>query len=244
MASATYPVASPPETGRSAKVWPLEPGDRLDQPTFHARYEAMPPGFRAELVGGFVVVPSPLSIDHAHHHLHVCTWLGVYQSVTHGVLPLDAATVILAADSEPQPDACLTLEPSLGGQTRPEGKYLVGAPELIVEISISSEAYDLSLKFQAYQAAGVREYVVVVLRDRQVRWFVHDGKQLLPRSPEPDGFYKSVQFPGLWLNAEALLTGEMAGVLAALQQGLASAEHAAFVAGLQAKRAAAGSSPS
>jgi hypothetical protein len=31
---------------------PLVAGQRLSQPTFHKRYEAMPPETRAELVGG------------------------------------------------------------------------------------------------------------------------------------------------------------------------------------------------
>ena len=32
----------------------LEPGDHLDQKTFHARYEAIPENVRAELIGGVV----------------------------------------------------------------------------------------------------------------------------------------------------------------------------------------------
>jgi hypothetical protein len=32
----------------------LVEGQRLDQPTFHALYEAMPPGTRAELIDGVV----------------------------------------------------------------------------------------------------------------------------------------------------------------------------------------------
>ena len=43
---------------------PLVAGQRLDQPTFHERYEAMPPETRAELIGGVVHMPSPLSDDH------------------------------------------------------------------------------------------------------------------------------------------------------------------------------------
>ena len=42
----------------------LEAGDHLDQATFHARYKAMPPSFHAELIGGMVIVPSPLSRGH------------------------------------------------------------------------------------------------------------------------------------------------------------------------------------
>jgi hypothetical protein len=43
---------------------PLEAGQRLDRATFHERYETMPPGTRAELVGGVVYMPSPLGIEH------------------------------------------------------------------------------------------------------------------------------------------------------------------------------------
>ena len=46
---------------------PLEAGQHLDQPTFHERYEAMPPDTRAELVGGVVYMPSPLRDDHGEH---------------------------------------------------------------------------------------------------------------------------------------------------------------------------------
>jgi hypothetical protein len=47
---------------------PLHPGDRLDRATFHARYEAMPPGTRAELVGGMVFMPSPVYQPHGRMH--------------------------------------------------------------------------------------------------------------------------------------------------------------------------------
>ncbi|CAA9377256.1 hypothetical protein AVDCRST_MAG94-4633 [uncultured Leptolyngbya sp.] len=40
-------------------------------------------------------------------------------------------------------------------------------------------------------------------------------------------------FPGLWLNVEAMLQGEMRSVLAVLQTGIESAEHQAFVQQLE-----------
>ncbi|HVA49152.1 MAG TPA: hypothetical protein VNH11_22505 [Pirellulales bacterium] len=39
------------ETDVESKPPRLNAGDHLDQPTFHRLYEAMPPGFRAELIG-------------------------------------------------------------------------------------------------------------------------------------------------------------------------------------------------
>jgi hypothetical protein len=35
----------------------VEAGDQLDQATFHECYKAMPLAFRAELIGGVVIVP-------------------------------------------------------------------------------------------------------------------------------------------------------------------------------------------
>ena len=37
----------------------LVAGQRLDQPTFHERYEAMPPETQAELIGGIVYMTPP-----------------------------------------------------------------------------------------------------------------------------------------------------------------------------------------
>lgn len=46
-------VATSPHGPRRPKgPPPLENGDRLDQKTFHQRYEATPPDVRAELIGG------------------------------------------------------------------------------------------------------------------------------------------------------------------------------------------------
>jgi hypothetical protein len=51
-------------------------------------------------------------------------------------------------------------------------------------------------------------------------------------TPDADGRLRSEVFPGLWLDADALIRGDMAQVLAVLQQGLATADHAAFVSRL------------
>ncbi len=82
----------------------LVAGQRLDQPTFHERYEAMPPETRAELVGGIVYMPSPMSGDHGRESHLVGGWLFYYQLHTPGVEGADHATVKLDPGSEPQPD--------------------------------------------------------------------------------------------------------------------------------------------
>ena len=71
---------------RTATLPPLVAGQRLDQPTFHDRYEAMPPETRAELVGGIVYMPSPMSSNHGYESHRVSGWLFHYELHTPGVI--------------------------------------------------------------------------------------------------------------------------------------------------------------
>src|SRR5881296_2504518 len=187
---------APPAVLSVLHLPPLEAGDHLDQATFHARYEAMPPDFRAELIGGVVFVPSPLRKAHGRHHALVMGWLINYWIATPGTETMDNATAILGDDSEPQPDATLIIEPESGGQTRvSEDGYATGPPELIVEVASSSESIDLHRKCRDYERAGVLEYVVVVLRQHVVRWFVLQDGAYQEMWVDADGIFRSRVFP-------------------------------------------------
>jgi Uma2 family endonuclease len=222
-----------PKLSQAETLPMLEPGDNLDQKTFHARYEAMPKGVRAELIEGVVYMPSPLRNPHGRSHGRVMTWLCLYQAATPGTDVVDNATAILGEESEPQPDGSLYILPEYGGQTHEDDEeYLVGAPELIVEVASSSEAIDLHGKRRDYEKAGVREYVVVVLRQKRIVWFVRRGAGFTEMEPAADGIYRSELFGGLWLDGAALLRADTAAVLQVLQQGLAAPEHARFKAEL------------
>jgi len=212
---------------------PLVAGQRLDQPTFHERYEAMPPETRAELVGGVVYMPSPMRRDHGTTGRIVAGWLFHYQLKTPGIKGADGATVKLDQKGEPQPDCQLYIEPELGGQIRldPDG-YFAGAPELIIEIARSSRAYDLGAKKADYERAGVREYVVVELDPDQVHWFIRRDDHFDDFPPGPAGVYRSELFPGLWLDSQALYAENLERLIEVLDQGLATPAHTAFVARL------------
>lgn len=216
----------------------LESGERTDQPTFHAWYKTTPDGFKAELIGGRVVVASPVKNHrHARPHGNVMHWLGAYSVETPGTYILDNPTTILGPDAEPQPDGALVIDPAWGGRTTERGDdYTVGGPEFVVEVANSSGAIDLGEKRADYERAGVQEYVVALLRDRQVRWFINRGGRFDEFPPDPDGLFRSRVFPGLWLDPAALLTDDARGVIAALRRGLASPEHADFVRLMEARR--------
>ena len=146
----------------------------------------------------------------------------------------DNATVRLDYENVVQPDALLRLEPALGGRSQvTEDDYLAGPPELVVEIAASSASYDMHDKRRVYSRNGVQEYLVAQAYEQRVDWFVLREGVYEALQPDAEGVLRSEVFPGLWLPADALWAGDLATMLAVLQQGLASPEHAVYVANLR-----------
>jgi Uma2 family endonuclease len=215
---------------------PLVNGDHLDQKAFHERYEARPE-VRAELIGGVVYMSSPQKLRHGYFQGSVAALAHEYTVATPGSDFGVNTSAILGPDAEPQPDAYLYILPACGGQTAENADgYLTGAPEWIGEIGDSTESIDLNRKKLDYEKAGVREYMVAAVRTSQVFWFIRRrGKfKLLP--PGADGIIRSEVFPGFSLHVAAFLNRDGQRLLATLREGLASPQHAAFVAKLAGKR--------
>ncbi|HUT90185.1 MAG TPA: Uma2 family endonuclease [Thermoguttaceae bacterium] len=210
---------------------PLESGDCLTRAEFERRYEAMPALKKAELIDGVVYTQPRVPYQtHGRQHALLDGWLGCYTTYTPPVDGGSNSTVRLDLDNVPQPDLLLRLPESAGGQSRVDADgYIDGPPELVAEIVASSAAYDLHQKLNVYRRHGVREYLVWRVLDEAIDWLILREDRFDPLSPDPGGIYKSEAFPGLWLDAAALLRGDQAEVLNVLNQGLASAEHAAFV---------------
>ena len=145
---------------------------------------------------------------------------------------LDNATAILGWRSEPQPDVMLRILPEFGGQTRIERGLVCGAPELVVEVAKATRYVDLGPKLADYEQAGVREYVVRCTRSRRGPLVQAGGGSLVRVPPDGDGLYRSAFLPGLWLDPQALVRGDTRRLREVLDQGLATPEHAAFVAEL------------
>ncbi len=216
-------------------VPPLNDGDHLSRAEFERRYQAHPEIKKAELVEGIVYVQTAVHFEqHGRPHSDVVAWLGVYCAATPDVLGGDNATIRLDFENEVQPDALLRLEPEHGGRSHvTEDDYLEGPPELIVEIAASSAAYDLHVKRRVYARAGVQEYLAVQMYEQRVDWFILREGVYETLTPDTDGVLRSEVFPGLWLQPAALWSGDLATMLAVLQEGLASPEHAAFLARFQ-----------
>jgi Uma2 family endonuclease len=215
---------------QSLSLPPLENGDRLTLAEFERRYQAMPHHRKAELIEGRVFMASPVRArKHGKPHAAIMGWLSDYWVATPGTELIDNPTVRLDADNEPQPDACLRIEESIGGQSRvTEDDYIAGAPELIVEIAASSASYDLHDKKQVYRRNGVQEYLVWRVLDQAFDWFVLQDGTYVSLLIDADGVLRSRVFPGLWLAVNYLLAGDLTQVVAALKLGLESPEYQAF----------------
>lgn len=195
----------------------------------------MPEVKRAELIGGLVYMPSPVSPDHRSHDNLANAWLCYYAVRTPGCDAGGHGTWLMLEDA-PQPDADLRIQPEYGGQSGVEGKYCAGAPELVAEISLSSASYDLGPKMDLYQTAGVKEYVAFLSGESRVIWYRLVDQKYVPLEPGSDGILRSVVFPGLWLDPGAFLTLDRVRVFDVLEMGLRSPEHEAFVRELSQRR--------
>ncbi len=210
----------------------LVDGQRLDQPTFHSLYEAMPPGTRAELIHGVVLMPGPVGPPHGRASLLTLMWLGFYQANTAGVEALVDTSTALGLKSEPQPDALLRIVAGGAARTTADQRFVRGVPELLVEVAHTTRFTDLGPKFEDYERVGVLEYVVRSIEPDEVNWFILRNGRFVDLPPGPDGIFRSEVFPGLWLDPQALLAHDIRGLQAVVDLGCATSEHAAFVARL------------
>ncbi len=217
------------------RVLPLLSGEKLSREEFLRRWEAMPQLKHAELIGGVVYVPSPLSSAHGSGVSLVNYWLAHYARFTPGCESGSNRTWLMLRDA-PQPDVDLRILPAYGGQSHVKGLYCEGAPELAAEVTWSSSAHDLGPKLDLYHRAGVREYISLLLDEPRVIWRRNDGGAYVVVHPDSDGVVRSAVFPGLWLDPQALLDQQAARLLEVLEQGLKSPEHEQFARDLAARK--------
>lgn len=206
----------------------LVTGMRMTREEFLAVWEELPDVKRAELIDGEVWVASPLSIEHSKPETAFGLALSIYAVRTPGCGSGQNATWQML-DSEPQPDVFLRIHEEYGGQSWEGDRFYEGAPELAVEICVTSRDYDFGPKLHLYRRAGVREYITLETFRNRIVWRALEEDRYREVAPDENGVYRSERFPGLWLDSKALIANDGAKLLATLEQGLATPEHAAFV---------------
>jgi Uma2 family endonuclease len=127
----------------------------------YEEYAALPDdGKRYEIVSGVLYMsPSP-SGPHQDAALEIATYLRAHIKLTGlGLVRVAPFDVILPAGDVVQPDVLVILNEHLGRVT---DKFILGAPDLVVEIASPSTAtHDRHNKLDAYARAGVPGYWIV-----------------------------------------------------------------------------------
>ena len=219
---------------REKALPPLANGDHLTGAEFERRLAAMGDEVKAELIEGVVYMVPPVSVDHGTPHGNLMGWLAIYSAYTPGVMQSADSTLRLDKTNRPQPDASLWIVPEAGGRVRMDpDRILAGTVELVVEVAASSASIDLHKKKPAFAREGLPEYLVHVVYNNELLWFLNHGGEYVANPADDQGIMRSKIFPGLWLHTKAFLGGDMVTVFETLRLGLASKEHGAFVAELR-----------
>lgn len=227
----TTATLTPPRSGTTT----LHNGDRLSRDEFHRLYRQLPEDIEAELIGGVVYMAAARRRKHGTNHLPLGSVFFAYESQTLGTEAGDNTTILLGDEGEPQPDLYLRVLPDFGGQSRTTpDDWIEGPPELVAEIAHRSRSIDLHAKRDDYSRYGVQEYLVLSLAEPKLYWFdlVRNETMLA----DADGILRLRTFPGLWIDEAALLAKNFQQLMSTLQLGLATPEHASFVAQLQAAK--------
>jgi len=221
---------------KSSIPYRLVNGDNLTAREFHRLYLNHPDETKFELLKGRVFVTPPVYEPHGQAHAGFGGLLATYSSLTPGIRVAGNVTVRLDEMNEVQPDGYARILESHGGQTKSPldekgmPTFIIGAPELVVEIAGSSRSIDFGDKLDSYRATGVREYLVWSLHDSTLHWF--ELPSLNKLAPDELGVIRSKILPGLWISPELLLKRDFMACVALLQEAAKSDEHRAFVAKL------------
>jgi Putative restriction endonuclease len=206
----------------------FETGDRMSREEFLARWEQMPNVKHAELIDGVVYMSSPVSMVHGDFEADSVVLLRAYVARTPGCkCSLECTWLML--ESAPQPDLTLYILPGYGGRLKLEEGLASGTPQLAVEIVKSRRSYDLGPKLALYQRAEVQEYVAALIEEQRIEWRVLEQGSYRLMQPDSAGVFRSQAFPGLWLDSAAFWRQDEPRLLAVLEEGLRSEEHARFV---------------
>lgn len=129
---------------------------------------------RSDLIDGEIIV-SPPSLEHQDLVLKLAFL--IKQMVAHGTVMIAPVDVVLDDYNTVQPDVLWVAPDS--ACVREQGKYLRGAPELVIEVlSPSTARQDRGKKFALYQRHGVREYWLVDPDAAFIEVWVRDGDAL------------------------------------------------------------------
>ncbi len=155
---------------------------------------------RVELLEGEIVEISPEGPTHAFYGEEIADYL---RSCLGEKALVREARPITLSDSEPEPDIAVVKPPRIRYRDRHPGPDDIF---LLIEVSQSTQAYDLGDKQKAYAAAGIQEYWVVDLKAKQMTVFRQPARtSYLSRLEVRMGAIAPLAFPAVKMSIEKVL---------------------------------------
>ena len=133
-------------------------------------------GKRYEIADGVLLLTPPLTGTHQDTIGEVSFYLRSHVKLAGLGLVIPAPFIVeLSAKDVFQPEILVVMN---AHRDRVQEKKIVGAPDLVVEVSDSSTAaFDRLTKYDTYEYAGVLEYWILNLERRTVEIFVLEGDE-------------------------------------------------------------------
>ena len=155
------------------------------------------PGTRADLIGGFIDMHSPVQFDHSKLTAFLDRLLGLYiEEEQLGELHREQIAVRLSPRETFMPDLAFFTNAQVARLPESHAPF---APTFVCEVlSPSSVKRDTEQKFAAYELHGVQEYWVLDPR-KLVHRFYRRHVDVLEEFAEGAERIESVSIPGFWV---------------------------------------------
>lgn len=178
--------------------------DAAERLTVSQFFQVAPDEGKFELIDGVMVMSPPPFDIHEKLYIFLLRLISAYVEERQlGEVRGSRTSVVLADDLVLQPDLLFVARQRVD-LIQPRGIF--GAPDLVVEIlSAGTMRNDRSVKFRAYEAAGVAEFWLIDPNGaKRTQFYRHDGQRFIHVAPNSEGIFASTALPGFWLNVNWL----------------------------------------
>ncbi len=136
-------------------------------------YEEITPDMKAEFINGEVIMHSPALARHTETRLHLTKLLHTHVMTRNLGIVHDEKTLCVFPRNDYEPDVVFFGPEKSAGITRDTMKF--PPPDFVCEVlSISTLKRDRGIKFQDYEAHGVREYWIIDRVSEVIEQYVLD----------------------------------------------------------------------
>ena len=152
------------------------PGPNQGDWTYNEYLNLPDDGKRYEIADGVLLLTPSSTGSHQDTIGEVCFYLRSHVKLAGLGLVIQAPFIVeLSAKDVIQPDIFVVMNAHLD---RVQEKKVIGAPDLVVEVSTSgTAAFDRLTRYDTYEYTGVREYWILNLERRTVEIFVLEGDE-------------------------------------------------------------------